>query len=204
MTPEIICETPDGTGPYFTYVNGVRGTLKKMDVSTLIHYARQLEEGSKYMEVGSYLGCSALIVALHSNATVWAHDIWVSDWDELPVDQRPPREQDYFYSFYSAVKKNNLCNRVIPIRGKSSYTIGIHDDSSLDMAFIDGDHSYEGCLNDLEMTLPKMKPGSHILVHDCIPGSGAEKAVRVIIKRIKYEFDFIKDSWGMMVIHVPS
>jgi hypothetical protein len=75
-------------GIAYTFVNGVRGTLNQMDARTLIEHAKALPDGGRYLETGSYLGCSALLIALHSNATVWAHDIWVTDWSEL---KGPPR-----------------------------------------------------------------------------------------------------------------
>jgi hypothetical protein len=67
------------------------------------------------------------------------------------------------------------------VRGKSAYTLGIHADNSVDFAFVDGDHSYEGCLADLRALWSKMKRAgggagsgsgssaytSVILVHDC-------------------------------------
>lgn len=39
-------------------------------------------------------------------------------------------------------------------------------DHSLDLAFIDADHSYEGCKSDLEAYWPKVKPGGIISGHD--------------------------------------
>ena len=147
----------------YTEINGIRGTLSEGDAWTLIRYS---PKNGRYLETGSYLGCSALIIALHTNMTVWAHDIWVNDWSDLKGIP-PPKVNDYFYDFYNGVKKNNMENRIIPIRGDSKYTIGIHDDNSIDFAFIDGDHSYEGCLADLEAVWPKMKEQSPILIHDC-------------------------------------
>lgn len=39
-------------------------------------------------------------------------------------------------------------------------------DASLDFVFIDGDHSYEGCLEDIRLWSPKVKPGGMICGHD--------------------------------------
>ena len=86
MNPEVYQFSENGIA--FTSVNGVRGILRKADADTLIEHAKNLKPDAKYIETGSYLGCSALLVALHSNATVWAHDIWVSDWSELKGGHR--------------------------------------------------------------------------------------------------------------------
>ena len=183
----------------YTKVNGTRGTLNFHDAQTLISHAKQLSKDSKYIETGSYLGCSSLLIALYSNATVWAHDIWVTDWSELKGCP-PPEVKDYFYEFYSAVKKNKLENRIIPIRGNSVYTVGIHDDASIDLAFVDGDHSHEGCLHDLRAVWPKMKKGSVILVHDCVQNSEPLSAVKTFTQEKNVTFDIIPGTWGMVRI----
>jgi predicted O-methyltransferase YrrM len=50
-------------------------------------------------------------------------------------------------------------------RGNSGYTDFI-EGIKFDVAYIDGDHSYEGIKRDLEKVLPAMKPTSLILIHD--------------------------------------
>ena len=156
-----------------------------------------LGPGSRYVETGSYLGCSSLIIALHSNATVWAHDVWVSDWSELKGGP-PPEVKDYLYEFYKNVKENNLENRIIPIRGDSAYTLGIHDDDSIDLAFIDGDHSYEGCLKDIRTIFPKMKKTGVILLHDCTPDSETLRA----LKDFTDDYEILPGTCGMARIVV--
>ena len=37
---------------------------------------------------------------------------------------------------------------------------------SYDLVFIDGDHSYTGCLADLERWAPGLAPGGHVVLHD--------------------------------------
>lgn len=36
----------------------------------------------------------------------------------------------------------------------------------IDMVFIDGDHSYEGCKGDIDAWLPNLKPGGILAIHD--------------------------------------
>lgn len=43
----------------------------------------------------------------------------------------------------------------------------------IDVAHIDGDHSYEGILNDLRAVTPAIKPGGYIVIHDYAPGHEA-------------------------------
>jgi predicted O-methyltransferase YrrM len=47
----------------------------------------------------------------------------------------------------------------------------------LDLVFVDGDHSYEGCRADLDSYFSKLAPGGHVLVHDCYDGCPVQRAV---------------------------
>lgn len=199
MEIEVKIEVTIVEGICYTLINDVRGTLNEFDTHSLIEHARNIPKGGRYVETGSYLGCSALIIALFSNATVWAHDLWTNDWSELRGSP-PPEVKDYFYKFYSAVKTNKLENRIIPIRGNSAYTIGIHDDKSINLAFVDGDHSYDGCLADLEAIFPKMKEKSTILVHDCIPLSEPLAAVTEFCDERNLTFSILPGTHGMAKI----
>jgi len=190
-------------GMAFTTFNGVRGTLSRADVGVLIGTTQTLKNGAKYLETGSYLGCSALIVAWHSKATVYAHDIWVTDWSELKGNP-PPQVDDYFYKFYKMVLDNKMDNQIVPIRGNSTYTVGIHEDQSIDVAFVDGDHSYEGCYGDLVAVYPKVKLGGTILAHDCYGGTETLKAVLDFTKIHNIELSYIKDSCGMVLFKKNS
>ena len=59
------------------------------------------------------------------------------------------------------------------------------DDASIDLIFIDGDHSYEGCHGDIEAWWPKIRPGGIMMGHDYGPEwPGVLKAVD----------DFIRDN----------
>jgi predicted O-methyltransferase YrrM len=47
----------------------------------------------------------------------------------------------------------------------------------IDLLFIDGDHSYEGCTADLENWYPKVLPGGHIVLHDSYCGCAVQDAI---------------------------
>lgn len=188
-------------GIAITEVNGTKGTLNFFDSQVLMQMAKNIPPDGKYVETGSYLGCSALLVAhsSSSNVTIWAHDIWVTDWSELKGNP-PPEVNDYFYEFYNAVKRNKFENRIIPIRGNSAYTLGIHDDESIDLIFVDGDHSYEGCFDDLKKAWPKLKMDGTMLLHDCTPNSEPLKAVDDFCKSNDIEYYIIQNTTGMVYI----
>lgn len=61
------------------------------------------------------------------------------------------------------------------------------DDASLDFAFIDADHSYEGCKADIDAWASKVKPGGWLCGHDYenpdFPKFGVTQAVTEYIQR---------------------
>jgi predicted O-methyltransferase YrrM len=175
----------------YTYVNNVKGCLNKMDTMVLLEHYKNLPFNSKYVEIGSYLGCSTVLAGLtvkNKSSLVYAHDIWEENMNNLKIEGGPPPTEDnYLYQFYENIRNNNLEGIVIPMRGDSSYTVGIHEDNSIDLAFVDGDHSYEGVLRDLTSIYPKMKSDSIILCHDATQDSKVLKSITEFCNRKKLE-----------------
>jgi predicted O-methyltransferase YrrM len=66
----------------------------------------------------------------------------------------------------------------------------------LDLAFIDGDHSYEGVWQDLELTLQFSRPGTIVVFHDTIACEGVERAWTESIRKrlIRPEAEYIGES----------
>jgi len=132
-----------------------KGTIVGPDAAIISEMAKELiamespNEIKKYVEIGSYLGCSTFIIAnitSGSNVLIYAHDIWTDNMQRLPTGSDPPPIVDhYFIKFYSEVSRRNFETRIIPIRGESNYTLNIHQNSSISLAFVDGDHSRLGC-----------------------------------------------------------
>jgi len=52
-------------------------------------------------------------------------------------------------------------------RGLSHDMIPLIPDRSLDIGFIDADHSYKGSKKDIDLTIEKIKDGGHLCGHDC-------------------------------------
>jgi cephalosporin hydroxylase len=55
--------------------------------------------------------------------------------------------------------------------------------TKLDVAFIDGDHSFEGVWQDLELTRPFCRGGSLVIFHDTLACEGVERAWRKCVKQ---------------------
>lgn len=55
---------------------------------------------------------------------------------------------------------------VCPVRTSGERAARLFDPRSLDLVFVDGDHSYEGCAADIRAFLPLVKPGGVLAGHD--------------------------------------
>ena len=165
LTHEIV----DGIA--YTCINNVHGLLNELDCFVLISNGAFLPENSVYVETGSYLGCSGILQGLiaKKGTLVYCHDLWLDDMKDLPEGSGPPEyTTDLFNKMNNNIINNKLENTVIPIRGDSKTTLDMHKDETVDLAFIDGDHSYEGVKADLSIINKKIKPNGTIICHDIL------------------------------------
>lgn len=57
-------------------------------------------------------------------------------------------------------------DRITKLKGYSAEMSKMIGDNSVDLIFVDGDHSFEGCTADIELWYPKLKLGGFIAGHD--------------------------------------
>lgn len=77
--------------------------------------------------------------------------------------------------------------KAVFLKGLSRQMIREIPDDSLVLAYIDGDHSYQGCLNDLTDIYQKVKTGGVIALHDYLNFSyGVNAAVKSFLIKNDY------------------
>lgn len=133
-----------------------------------------LQRDFYYVETGSFLGLSANVVAQALDDTeapgiIYSHDLF--DMAHAGTSQYVDGSiwnivheiygsdiKSHLRQFYINVQRNNNTHRIIPISGTvyyficfrfihigySSDTLRIHASASVDIVFIDGDHTYQG------------------------------------------------------------
>lgn len=119
------------------------------------------------LEVGRAHGGSAFLMACaNRRVPIWSIDIQPAN-DEVLKAQ---------------LGKSGIGSNIELIVGDSQNTkypsIG-----EVDLLFIDGDHSYDGCSKDLENWFPQVVPGGHVVLHDCYFGCEVQPAVIDFIER---------------------
>ncbi len=135
----------------------------------LMELARGLKEKSIAVEIGSYIGASSLMIArgLPKNSRLVCIDTWQNDamtegnWDSFEV-----------------FKKNTskVSHKIDPWR-MTSVEAGKVFNEEIDFVFIDGDHSYEGVKQDVEIWFPRLKSGGIIAMHDIEWAEGVKRVV---------------------------
>ena len=119
------------------------------------------------VEVGCYLGGFTWYGAqiARDNYSTWqcvdhwkgSSDLSSDDWESVYV------------GFLENMRDARLDRFVRVQRTTSAEAAARTPDESIDLVFIDGDHSYDQCRNDIEAWLPKLKKGGVMLGHDYGP-----------------------------------
>lgn len=140
----------------------------------------QQPTGAILLEVGSYLGASACFLASAASvrgAKVYCVDTWHNEamtegvrdtWAEFRANTRP----------YSSL--------IVPLRGLSVDVAESFEDE-IDLLFLDGDHSYEGCRADVLAWLPRLKSGGVLVMHDYGWAEGVQRVVHELIEPLQRE-----------------
>jgi len=92
--------------------------------------------------------------------------------------------------FYNSDVKARYGNRLIPIESTSEVASRSINDSSLDLVFIDANHSYEFVKKDIIKYTPKLKSTGLLTGHD-IDYPGVNRAVNELVKDFDVAPNFV-------------
>lgn len=128
------------------------------------------------VEIGSYLGASAAAFAAglartdNRDARIYCVDTWKND--SMSEGQR-----DTMVAFLGNTATYR--HAIVTVRGWSTEVVETIAARAgrVDLLFIDGDHSYEGCLADWKAYAPLLAPGARVAFHDV----GWAEGVRAVI-----------------------
>ncbi len=154
--------------------------LTRREEDLLGRLSRQLPTAAVIVEVGSYLGASAVALARgtrRNGGRVHAVDTWTN----LAMSEG---SRDTYSEFLHNTAA--YADQVVACRGLST-EIAPSFDQQIDLLFIDADHSYEGVRSDLEAWLPKVKPGGLVAMHDYGWAEGVRRATRELVVPLQVE-----------------
>lgn len=99
------------------------------------------------------------------------------------VGSKDPRDFQKFYDkIYQDVIKR-FENKPVTIHRMNSHEFFESFDQKVDWVYVDADHSYEGCLYDLEHSLQILKPNGIIFGDDYTNKPGVHRAVNEFIEK---------------------
>ncbi len=140
---------PGGANDPGYYGTDIEGYMVLIEAQWL--YLAAKEMGS-IVEIGSYFGKSSHALLSGCPGNVTCVDLWSAlDWKE---NDTPEMAQARFEKFVE--NTNQFWNRSIK-RANSLDAVKDFADKSVDMVFIDGDHSYQAVKDDIAAWLPKAR-----------------------------------------------
>jgi len=153
----------------------------------------KLQNGSKIVEVGSWLGQSSSYMGVeiyNSNKNISFNCVDTWNGSNEHQEQLSGKSQDYLYNKFLR-NIHPIRNIITPIRLSSVDASKKFKNNSLDFVFIDADHSYESVKTDIISWLPKLKSDGIISGHDYYDNDsdgwpGIKKAVDEILKDVNF------------------
>lgn len=153
------------TGRY----HGIVSHLSNDEKLVLYLLTLKLKRPTVAVEIGSFLGASACFLALglSRKGRLYCVDTWNNDAMDQP-------QRDTFDEFMQNAR--NFRKEIVPLRGTSA-DISKKFDLKIDFLFVDGDHSYDACLEDWLSWRRLLVPNAVVVFHDVGWAEGVIKVV---------------------------
>lgn len=153
-------------------------------------------------EIGSYVGASACCFSEGIKENNTGKIICIDTWNN---DAMSEGNRDTWKEFQENIKPYK--NFIIPIRGFSTSTDVLDDvrkiSLTLDILFIDGDHSYEGVKADWEAYKSFLKEGTTVIFHDYGWAEGVKQVVHEDVMPLVNEYDSLPNMWWGKLAKTP-
>ena len=166
----------------------------------IVPHLAQLVQANNILEIGVAYGYHAdFLCTVLPNINYVGVDPYLADYDPEDIfsadvqklfDEKNP--QQAMERLFTVVSSNLLKfgGRAKLIREKSWLAADEFENQSLDIVYIDGDHTYEGVLKDLAAWFPKVRRGG-IICGDDIGWPGVRRAVDEFFLNLGKEYQII-------------
>lgn len=193
----------------------INKTLKDINSLRIKHKRREWEplmrkyNCEKVCEIGVWDGYNFDLMVRHNPKLAVAVDAWIDDGvlsRNIPIRRNVGCSQAQLNEKYETFK-NGIGNKpfVQIHRGYSTEVVKQFEDNYFDFIYIDADHTYEACLQDIKDWYPKVKSGKFLFGDDYRTLTfrgvkfGVIEAVNKFAKdnNIKF-YEFPRYLWGMI------
>lgn len=146
-------------------------SIFKEEGEQLYKEVMKLPEGSLIVEIGAYVGRSSHVLCTTAK---------LRNCKVISIDPFLPAFDGWHNSDPKSAFTENVLTKFDNLQLIEGYSQDVYEQvPNCDFLFIDGDHSYEGVKSDMELYLPKLKPGARVAFHDYVGSSfyGLQQAV---------------------------
>jgi SAM-dependent methyltransferase len=146
----------------------VEGWLSDAQARRLWDRASALQPPAKVVEIGSYRGRSAIVLAKAAadGVEVVAIDPHAgNDRGPLQVHGKPEEGQGDHEVFMANLERAGVVDRVRHVRRRSQEALDAVD-GQVDLLYIDGAHGYRPALEDIQKWGARVRDGGTMLIHD--------------------------------------
>lgn len=166
----------------------------------------ELDNGSRIIEVGSWMGQSVIYLAQQvalsgKDIKINAVDIWDMSYDYEPFhlmfEKAKILNTDLYGLFVLNLETFNVSHLVDSLVMSSVTASKEFEKETVDVVFIDANHSYEAVRNDLEAWWPKIKKGGIMAGHDYFnpPPDGVKQAVDEFFQSLDLSIQIKEGCW---------
>lgn len=170
-------------------VQGVEGWLTDAQARMLWDAARELGAGARVVEIGSYHGRSAIVLAraLAGGGEVVAIDPHAGN-DRGPQEWEGPAAagQADHERFLGNLARAGVRERVRHVREPSRAALGAVE-GPIDLLYVDGSHRYREALPDIRDWGSRLGPEGLLLIHDSFSSVGVTLA---LLRQLVFGGDF--------------
>lgn len=159
-------------------VEGVEGWLTDAQAERLFGHAADLSGGSQIVEIGSYRGRSAIVLALatQGRALVTAIDPHAgNDRGPQQIAGSPTQGESDNLAFRDNLERAGVSEAVRHVRLPSQGALDAVAEP-IDLLYVDGAHRYSPAREDIDRWGARVAPGGHMLVHDAFSSVGVTLA----------------------------
>jgi hypothetical protein len=158
------------------------------------------ENGAKFVEIGAWKGKSTAFAGVEiinsgKDITFYAVDHFLGS-----EEHRNPVSDFYDFKCKSGELRTEYHANIEPVKSvvktydmTSAQASKMFKKASVDFIFLDGSHDFDSVCNDIEIWLPKLKPGGMIGGHDYTTHPTVKQAVDSYFS--DYQLQIIGKSW---------
>jgi predicted O-methyltransferase YrrM len=158
-------------------VEGVEGWLSDAQARRLWDRARAAGPNARVVEIGSYRGRSAIVLAHASGGEVVAIDPHAgNDRGPRQIHGTAGEGEADNSAFRANLERAGVAERVRHVRRPSAEALG-EVEGALDLLYVDGAHRYGPARDDLDRWSALVAPGGALLVHDAFSSVGVTLAI---------------------------